>query len=114
MDWIETRLNELGQSKRKLAEYIGVRADRINMFQNGTWRFQICHIKKLAEFLKLDRLALIDFLSGDISEEELLNTKPVNVSQKDIELLNAIKYFAKDSNNEEKTQNTKKQKENDR
>lgn len=45
----------------------------MNDLENGAWRFQVAHIRKAAKFLEFDRTAFLDFISGDITEEELWN-----------------------------------------
>lgn len=93
--WLTRRLEELGKSKRQLALILDVNPARMNDLENGAWRFQVAHIRKAAKFLEFDRTAFLDFISGDITEEELWNyQKPEEVSSEDIALLKAVKSLA--------------------
>lgn len=93
--WLTRRLAELGKSKRQLALTIHVHPARMNDLENGTWRFQTSQIRKAAEFLEFDRTAFLDFISGDITEEELWNyKKPIEISEDDYALLKAVKSLA--------------------
>lgn len=93
--WLTRRLNELGKSKRQLAILLEVNPARMNDFENGSWRFQASHIRKAAEFLEFDRTAFLDFVSGDITEDELWNSKPpLQISEEDLVLLRAVKSIA--------------------
>lgn len=74
--WLTRRLKELHKSKRQLAFKIGVNPARMNDLENGTWKLQTAHIRKVAEYLEFDRTAFLDFISGDITENELWNSKP--------------------------------------
>lgn len=90
--WLTRRLKELHKSKRQLALKIGVNPARMNDLENGTWNFQASHIRKVAEYLEFDCTAFLDFISGDITEDELWNyTPPQKITNEDIELLKAIK-----------------------
>lgn len=101
--WLTRRLNELGKSKRQLALLLEVNPTRMNDLVNGVWRFQASHIRKAAEFLEFDRTAFLDFVSGDITEEELWNSKPpVQISEEDLVLLKAVKSIAARPTAEEK------------
>ncbi len=93
--WLERRLSELGKTKRDFAHLLGVSQSRFNDLEAGKWRFQAAHIRKAAEFLKFDRMAFLDFVSGEITEDELWNAEPpVKVTQEDLALLKAVKTFA--------------------
>lgn len=93
--WLTKRLDELGKSKRQLALKIGVNPTRMNDLERGIWKFQAAHIRKVAEFLEFDRTAFLDFVSGDITEEELWNyEKPVKITDEDLALLKAVKSIA--------------------
>lgn len=95
LNWLSKRLAELGKSKRHLAMFIDVNPTRINEYEKGMWKFQVSHLKKVAEFLEFDRTAFLDFISGDITEEELWNyQKPEEVSAEDMALLKAVKSIA--------------------
>lgn len=107
-NWLNKRLKELGKRQQDIADYIGVPQSRIAEF--GTkWTFQLKHIKKAAEFLGFNESALIDFLNDEISEEELYNHKDLKISEADLQLLNAIKTVAANTQNASQTQNTSKQ-----
>ena len=102
--WLTRRLNELGKSKRPLAILLEVNPARMNDLENGIWRFQASHIRKAAEFLEFDRTAFLDFVSGDITEDELWSSKPpVQISEEDLVLLKAVKSIAARPTTEEKT-----------
>ena len=93
--WLTRRLDELGKSKRQLALTIGVNPTRMNDLEHGTWKFQAAHVRKVAEFLEFDRTAFLDFISGDITEDELWNyEKPVKITDEDLALLKAVKSIA--------------------
>ncbi len=93
--WLTKRLNELGKSKRQLAILLEVNPTRMNDLEKGLWRFQASHIRKAAEFLEFDRTAFLDFVSGDITEEELWKSKkPINITEEDLALLRAVKSIA--------------------
>lgn len=107
--WLTRRLNELGKSKRQLALLLEVNPTRMNDLVNGVWRFQASHIRKAAEFLEFDRTAFLDFVSGDITEEELWNSKPpVQISEEDLVLLKAVKSIATRPTAEEKASDNAK------
>lgn len=93
--WLTKRLNELGKSKRQLAILLEVNPTRMNDLEKGLWRFQASHIRKAAEFLEFDRTAFLDFVSGDITEEELWKAKkPIKITEEDLALLKAVKSIA--------------------
>lgn len=105
--WLTRRLTELGKSKRQLALTIHVHPARMNDLENGTWRFQASQIRKAAEFLEFDRTAFLDFISGDLTEEELWNyKKPIEVSEDDYALLKAVKSLATRPTETNATENT--------
>lgn len=105
--WLTRRLTELGKSKRQLALTIHVHPARMNDLENGTWRFQASQIRKAAEFLEFDRTAFLDFISGDLTEEELWNyKKPIEVSEEDYALLKAVKSLATRPTETNATENT--------
>jgi transcriptional regulator with XRE-family HTH domain len=102
--WLTRRLEELGKSKRQLALAIGVHPTRMNDLENGLWKFQTAHVRKAAEYLEFDRTAFLDFLSGDITEEELWKSEPQEkISPEDLALLRAVKTFAARPTTEDKT-----------
>jgi transcriptional regulator with XRE-family HTH domain len=92
--WLSKRLKELGKTKRELAEIINISSARLTDYENGGWRFQVEHIKPTADFLGFDRTALLDFISGDISEKELWERKPEVITESDRQLLQAFKAMA--------------------
>lgn len=90
--WLTKRLKELGKSKTEFAKALGVNGARIYELENGLWKLQVSHIKKAAEFLQFDRMAFLDFVSGDITEEQLWSYQPqTEISVEDMELLKAVK-----------------------
>lgn len=104
--WLTRRLKEIKKNKQGLAAYIGVNATRFSELEKGMWKFQASHIKKVAEFLEFDRTAFLDFISGDITEDELWNYRPPRrISDDDIKLLNAVKTLATRQTTEENTAN---------
>lgn len=104
--WLDRRLKELGKNKVRLAEILGIGRARLSEMENGRWKLQTEHIKKTAEFLEFDRMAFLDFLSGDISEDELWNSKPQEkISEEDLALLRAVKTFASRPQAEDQAQN---------
>lgn len=93
--WLTRRLKELGKTKADFAKKLDVNNARIYELENGLWKLQVSHIKKAAEFLEFDRTAFLDFISGDITEEELWNyEKPVKITDEDLALLKAVKSIA--------------------
>ena len=93
--WLTRRLKELGKTKLELASAIEVYPARFSELEDGKWKFQISHIRKVAEFLEFDRTAFLDFISGDITEEELWESKkPINITEEDLALLKAVKSIA--------------------
>ena len=87
--------------------FIDVNPTRINEYEKGMWKFQVSHLKKVAEFLEFDRTAFLDFISGDISEEELWNyQKPETVSAEDMALLKAVKSLASRQETAQDVKNT--------
>lgn len=105
--WLTKRLNELGKSKRQLAILLEVNPTRMNDLEKGLWRFQASHIRKAAEFLEFDRTAFLDFVSGDITEEELWKSKkPINITEEDLALLRAVKSIATRPQTTEEAANT--------
>lgn len=102
--WLTRRLKEIKKNKQGLAAYIGVNATRFSELEKGIWKFQAAHIKKVAEFLEFDRTAFLDFISGDITEDQLWNYQPPKqISEDDIRLLDAVKSLA---SRKETTENT--------
>ena len=74
---------------------LGINSTRFSELEKGMWKFQVSHLKKVAEFLEFDRTAFLDFISGDITEEELWNyQKPEEISAEDMALLKAVKSLA--------------------
>lgn len=93
--WLTRRLNEIRKTKLELAAVLGINSTRFSELEKGMWKFQVSHLKKVAEFLEFDRTAFLDFISGDITEEELWNyQKPEEVSAEDMALLKAVKSLA--------------------
>lgn len=72
--WLSKRLKELGKTKTELANQLGIAQTRLSDYENGIWRFQAKHIKPAADFLEFDTMAFLNFLSENITEDELWNT----------------------------------------
>ena len=90
--WLTRRLKELHKTKADFARVLDANPARIYELENDLWKLQVSHVKKAAEFLEFDRTAFLDFLSGDITEEELWNYKPQEeISSEDMRLLQAVK-----------------------
>lgn len=101
--WLTRRLKELGKNKIQLANVLGIDRARLSEL-DVRWKFQTEHIKKAADFLEFDRMAFLDFVSGDITEDELWNSKPpLQISEEDLVLLRAVKSIAIRKETEEKT-----------
>lgn len=113
-NWLSKRLKELGKTKKELAEHIKVNPVRLTDYENGIWRFQVDHIKPTADFLNFDRMALLDFISGDITEEQLWNTKPDIITESDRQLLQAFKTMATAQASNSQNQNIPEQTNNER
>ncbi len=79
INWLSRRLSEVGKTKKELAAVLDVFPTKLSEYEYGIWNFKISHVNKVAEFLNFDRTAFLDFLSGDITEQELFNT-PKNES----------------------------------
>lgn len=93
--WLERRLDEISKTKKDFALYLGIQQSHVSAILSGIRKIQAAEIKKTAEFLEFDRTAFLDFISGDITEEELWNyQKPEEVSSEDIALLKAVKSLA--------------------
>lgn len=93
--WLTRRLSEINKTKLELAAVIGVNSTRFSELEKGMWKFQASHLKKVAEFLQFDRTAFLDFISGDISEEELWEAKPEpKLTDEDLAILKAVKSIA--------------------
>ena len=92
--WLSRRLKEIGKTKLELAAKIGCHSTRFSELENGTWNFQINQIKPTADFLGFDRVAFLDFVSGQITEEELWKTKPMIITDQDKAILQAVKSMA--------------------
>lgn len=105
--WLPRRLKEVGKTKVGLAKELGINQARLSDLENGEWRFQVSHVKKAAEYLEFDRTAFLDFLSGDITEDELWNSKkPLNISDEELRILSAIRDIIPHQTREEKTDAT--------
>ena len=97
--WLERRLKELKKTRRQLAKLLGVSYARLSDLKNGTWKFQATHIKKTADFLEFNRMAFLDFISGDITEEELWKTPvDVEITPEEKEILRMIRQSRKPHN----------------
>jgi hypothetical protein len=107
--WLSRRLKEIGKTKLELANKIGCNATRLTELEYGVWNFQINQIKPSADFLEFDRMAFLDFISGDISEEQLWNTKPITITEQDIAILQAVKSVAGLQKQAESNPDTSKQ-----
>ena len=93
--WLERRLDDLNKTKKDFASCLGIQQSHVSAILSGIRKIQAAEIKKTAEFLEFDRTAFLDFISGDITEEELWNyQKPEEVSSEDIALLKAVKSLA--------------------
>lgn len=93
--WLERRLKELNKTKKDFALYLGIQQSHVSAILSGIRKIQSTEIKKVAEFLDFDRTAFLDFVSGDITEEELWKTKkPIKVTEEDLALLKAVKSIA--------------------
>ncbi len=93
--WLTRRLNEINKTKIELASVLGINSTRFSELEKGQWKFQVSHLKKVSEFLEFDRTAFLDFISGDITEDELWNyQKPESISAEDLALLKAVKSLA--------------------
>lgn len=93
--WLERRLAELGKRNYELADYLGLQHNKISQIKAGAYNFQLEHLSSVAEFLKFDKAAFLDFIAGKITEDQLWNTKPpIKISDTDLALLNAVKSIA--------------------
>ena len=93
--WLERRLKELNKTKKDFALYLGIQQSHVSAILSGIRKIQSTEIKKVAEFLDFDRTAFLDFVSGDITEEELWKTKkPIKITEEDLALLKAVKSIA--------------------
>ena len=93
--WLTRRLDELNKTKKDFALCLGIQQSHVSAILSGIRKIQASEIKKMAEFLEFDRTAFLDFVSGDITEEELWNyEKPVKITDEDLALLKAVKSIA--------------------
>lgn len=93
--WLSRRLKEIGKTKIELAERLKCHSARFSELENGAWNFQIDQIKPAAEFLNFETSAFLDFISGNITEQQLWEAKPpVKISDEDMRLLAAVKSLA--------------------
>ena len=108
--WLSRRLAELHKSARQLALHLNVSPTRLYEIQHGKWNFQTEHIRKAAEFLNFDSLTFLDFLSGQATEEQLWAAKPpVQISDTDLKLLQAVKSLAGNKTETENASDSQKQ-----
>lgn len=93
--WLSKRLKEIDRTKVELAQSLGIASVRLTELEQGRWKFQASHIRKAANFLNFDTDAFLDFISGDITEEELWAAKPpLKITEQDLQLLQAVKSLA--------------------
>lgn len=93
--WLSKRLKEIDKTKVELAQNLGIASVRLTELEQGRWKFQAGHIKKAAKFLDFDTDAFLDFVSGDITEEQLWAAKPpIKLTEQDLQLLQAVKSLA--------------------
>lgn len=92
--WLSRRLKEIGKTKLELAERIGCNSTRFAELEAGKWKFQTNQIKPTADFLGFDRISFLDFLSGEITEEQLWDKKPIILTDQDLAILRAVKSVA--------------------
>ena len=93
--WLERRLKELNKTKKDFASCLGIQQSHVSAILSGIRKIQAAEIKKTAEFLEFDRTAFLDFISGDITEDQLWNyTPPQQISDEDLNLLKAVKTIA--------------------
>ena len=89
--WLYKRLAEVGKTRQDLANVLGVAVTRFSELEKQKWKFKVEHINKTAKMLEFDKSAFVDFLSGDITEEQLWQTKPFNITDQDMVILQAVK-----------------------
>ena len=93
--WLSKRLKEIDKTKVDLAKNLGIASVRLTELEQGRWKFQASHIRKAAKFLNFDTYAFLDFIAGDITEEQLWAAKPpVQITEQDLQLLKAVKSLA--------------------
>jgi len=93
--WLEKRLAELGKKNYQLADALGIQHNKISQIKAGQYNFQPEHLSSVAEFLKFDKAAFIDFVAGKITEDELWAAKPpLKITEQDLQLLQAVKSLA--------------------
>lgn len=92
--WLSRRLKEIGKTKLELADYLKINSVRLTDYENGIWSFKASQIKRVADFLYFDRLAFLDFISGDITEDKLWESKPFVLTDQDKAILQAVKSVA--------------------
>ena len=103
--WLSRRLKELGKTKAELAEFLKCHPARFTELEKDEWKFQTNQIKPTADFLKFDRVAFLDFLSGEITEEQLWNTKPIILTEQDKAILSAIKTATNGTTSQSSSEN---------
>lgn len=93
--WLSKRLKEIDKTKVELAQSLGIASVRLTELEQGRWKFQAGHIRKAANFLNFDTDAFLDFVAGDITEEQLWAAKPpLKITEQDLQLLQAVKSLA--------------------
>lgn len=103
--WLERRLDEINKTKKDFALCLGIQQSHVSAILSGIRKIQAAEIKKTAEFLEFDRTAFLDFISGDITEDELWSYQsPETISKEDLALLKAVKSIA---SRQETTQDVK-------
>jgi transcriptional regulator with XRE-family HTH domain len=63
--FIKQRLKEIGKTQKELAKHLGIETTHINVLINKDIReVQTREISLIAEFLKIDRINFLDYVSG--------------------------------------------------
>lgn len=109
LDWLTRRLKELGKTKGELAAVIEKPQSRLSELIKNEWDVPVSKVGKMADFLKFDKLAFLDFLSGEISEQELWQIKPEIITDADRQLLQAFKAMATASTSDSLNKNIPEQ-----
>ena len=69
-NWLSKRLRTLGKTKISLAEYLGMPQQHINNLADGK-SLNPERLTKLAEFLSIDKTALLEFFSKERKEDDM-------------------------------------------
>lgn len=95
--FIKNRLNEIGKDQQDLARYLGLPNPRITEILKGERAIKASEVTPLAEFLKINRLHLLDYISGRTDDISLENDYSSSEKEKLIEALEVVDFVLKEN-----------------